>query len=335
MRLTALGLVGLAVGCTSPQDIETARQSTVAGGAFDQALYTGYLALAESETAQADWIDADFYFGKAQAVLRGEAVAPELVADWNVPDDAVADIAAGREALVDVLNRGGAEFAPADSAEAQTAFDCWMEQQEEAFQTDDIDGCRSAFDAALARAKAATGGVVAMLLPSDGAQQTAIEFATDAGAAVIDQPLTATQAQADAAPPQPPVPLKPTTVETLFGDAIAAQPDDPVDTILYFLPGTATLTDESAAQVDGIVAFALGRPVVSVRVVGHTDTVGSPAVNARLSLRRAIQVRDTLVGAGLPEASIDVFSLGESNPLVPTPDETDEPRNRRVVVTVR
>jgi len=32
---------------------------------------------------------------------------------------------------------------------------------------------------------------------------------------------------------------------------------------------------------------------------------------------------------------ITIESHGEKNPLVPTPDDTEEPRNRRVEVTVR
>src|SRR3546814_7288426 len=36
------------------------------------------------------------------------------------------------------------------SAEAQVAFDCWMEQQEENFQPDDIAACRDRFEAAMA-----------------------------------------------------------------------------------------------------------------------------------------------------------------------------------------
>jgi outer membrane protein OmpA-like peptidoglycan-associated protein len=177
--------------------------------------------------------------------------------------------------------------------------------------------------------------VIAMLLPSEGEPETAIAFVTDAGTTVVDTPLSATKAQAAGAPPTEPVALGARSVDTLFGAAIAAQPDDPVNTDVYFETGTATLTAESAAQIDGLIAFARSRPVTSVRVVGHTDTVGSPALNAGLSLRRAQQVRDLLVAGGLEADAIDVFSLGESNPLVPTPDNTPEPRNRRVVVTVR
>ncbi|MGF1625748.1 MAG: OmpA family protein [Alphaproteobacteria bacterium] len=325
----------LAAGCAGQQEIETARQAEPPGAAFERGLYAGYLDLAESEAAQSDWIDAARFYDKALAVTRGERVEPERLEDRAIPADQQDDLAAARSSLIEVIDRGGADLAPEDSAAAQVAFDCWIEQQQEGFQTEDIAQCRAAFQDALERARAGTSGVIAVLLAAEGEPENAIAFTNDAGATLIDTPLRAVQAQAAAAPPTPPIPLAERTVDALFGDAIAAQPDDPVDYVLYFETGTATLTADSAGQIDGLIAHARGRPVTSVRVVGHTDTVGYPAVNAALSLRRAEQVRDLLVAGGLAADAIDVFSLGESNPLVPTPDDTPEARNRRVVVTVR
>lgn len=72
-----------------------------------------------------------------------------------------------------------------------------------------------------------------------------------------------------------------------------------------------------------------------VSVIGHTDTTGPAALNAALGLQRAMAIRDLLVEAGLAADLIDVVSHGEADLLVPTPDDTAEPRNRRVEVTVR
>ena len=55
----------------------------------------------------------------------------------------------------------------------------------------------------------------------------------------------------------------------------------------------------------------------------------------RLSLQRAILVRDYLVGEDVDASIIQVDSHGEGNPLFPTADEVPEPRNRRVEVLVR
>ena len=77
------------------------------------------------------------------------------------------------------------------------------------------------------------------------------------------------------------------------------------------------------------------RPVPEVVVIGHTDTTGTPASNFELGLKRATMVRALLVEAGLDAASIEVTSHGEAVLLVKTPDETYEPRNRRVEITIR
>ena len=77
------------------------------------------------------------------------------------------------------------------------------------------------------------------------------------------------------------------------------------------------------------------RPVPDVVVVGHTDTMGTPTANYELGMKRAMTVRALLVEAGLDPALIEVSSLGEADLMVKTPDDTPEPRNRRVDITVR
>jgi outer membrane protein OmpA-like peptidoglycan-associated protein len=71
----------------------------------------------------------------------------------------------------------------------------------------------------------------------------------------------------------------------------------------------------------------LGR--VTLYVLGHTDTVGSAEHNVALSRRRARAIAGWFRARGLA-IPIAWEGLGERAPLVKTPDETDEPRNRRV-----
>ena len=51
-----------------------------------------------------------------------------------------------------VLNAGGATRAPEQSARAQTQFDCWMQEQEENYQPEDIAACRAGFLSAMDQA---------------------------------------------------------------------------------------------------------------------------------------------------------------------------------------
>lgn len=119
------------------------------------------------------------------------------------------------------------------------------------------------------------------------------------------------------------------------GDAIAAQPMAPRTFVLYFDAGTAQITKASEALLPQILQEVRKRPMPELAIVGHTDTMGSAALNATLALRRAEEVGQLLTEARAAAAAVDITSHGEQNLLVPTPDDTAEPRNRRVEVTVR
>jgi outer membrane protein OmpA-like peptidoglycan-associated protein len=54
-----------------------------------------------------------------------------------------------------------------------------------------------------------------------------------------------------------------------------------------------------------------------------------------LGLKRATSVQRLLVDVGLDPSIIEVRSHGEVDQAVKTPDNTAEPRNRRVEIVVR
>ncbi|MDP3864991.1 MAG: TolC family outer membrane protein [Rhodoferax sp.] len=120
-----------------------------------------------------------------------------------------------------------------------------------------------------------------------------------------------------------------------FGTAIAALPPIPEQFVLYFVRGGTQLTKESRAIVPKMLARAKERKSLEVWLVGHTDTVGSPKRNEALGLQRAQTIAKQFRKLGLNNSALTVESFGERSPLVATPDETDEPRNRRGEVTLR
>ena len=124
-------------------------------------------------------------------------------------------------------------------------------------------------------------------------------------------------------------------IERLFGAALGALPPEPRTFTLHFKFESDELTDESARLLPAVLAEVKNRPDPEVSVVGHTDTLGVAKANVELGRKRALSVRRLLVDAGLQTKTIEVLSHGESVPLIPTPDETPEPRNRRVEITVR
>ena len=124
-------------------------------------------------------------------------------------------------------------------------------------------------------------------------------------------------------------------VQRIFGDALSALPPPPQGFTLFFRFESDELTDQSQALIPKILAAVKAHAVQDVVVIGHTDTMGTQQANYGLGLKRALMVRNLLVEAGLNGSTIDATSVGELDLLVKTPDDTPEPRNRRVDIFVR
>jgi len=120
-----------------------------------------------------------------------------------------------------------------------------------------------------------------------------------------------------------------------FGAALAARPELPETFTLNFETGGAELTAESKAALPKILERARARKALDMSVIGHTDTVAKADANEALALKRANAIAEQLRQLGLQNATLTVESHGERNLLVATPDETPEPRNRRVEITLR
>jgi outer membrane protein OmpA-like peptidoglycan-associated protein len=124
-------------------------------------------------------------------------------------------------------------------------------------------------------------------------------------------------------------------VNRVFGAALTALPPPPRHFTLQFLFQSDELTAESRAMLPEILATVKAFPFPEVAVVGHTDTLGNADANVALGRKRATYVQRLLVEVGLDPAIIEVRSHGEVDQAVKTPDNTAEPRNRRVEIVVR
>jgi outer membrane protein OmpA-like peptidoglycan-associated protein len=116
---------------------------------------------------------------------------------------------------------------------------------------------------------------------------------------------------------------------------VAAPPARPVSFLLYFSRGQDELTGESRTQWQRVLEEVRARPQSDIVVIGHTDRVGAAAANDELSRQRAERVKADLVAQGIGAERIRAAGRGEREPLVPTADGVEEPRNRRVEVSVR
>jgi len=124
-------------------------------------------------------------------------------------------------------------------------------------------------------------------------------------------------------------------VKRTFAEALAAQPPKALSFILYFFEKSTDIVPSSCATLIALLDEVAKRQAVEVQITGHTDRVGKVQDNDRLSIERAEAIRDALIKNGLHASFIRAVGRGEREPLIPTPDEQAEPRNRRVEVIVR
>ena len=108
-----------------------------------------------------------------------------------------------------------------------------------------------------------------------------------------------------------------------------------IDLTVQFESGSAELTADAMRALD-----ELGRALSSealaafrFRIEGHTDTTGSRSTNKSLSQARAARVAEYLQSRfGVSNSRLDPVGRGQEALRVQTPDQTPEPRNRRVQV---
>lgn len=101
--------------------------------------------------------------------------------------------------------------------------------------------------------------------------------------------------------------------------------------------GFATGRSDVRPQLRSVLdTFAAGLdPHMRVRVIGHTDSTGSDAINDPLSLDRAHSVRDYLAAKGVQPARVETTGRGSREPLADNTSDAGRAANRRVEIFLR
>jgi OmpA-OmpF porin, OOP family len=98
---------------------------------------------------------------------------------------------------------------------------------------------------------------------------------------------------------------------------------------------SAVLTETARKILDQVGNTLNAYPDIDVSLDGHTDNIGTAAYNLGLSERRAIAVREYLVGRGVAASRMAANGYGVTRPLADNRDEAGREENRRVELNVR
>ena len=103
---------------------------------------------------------------------------------------------------------------------------------------------------------------------------------------------------------------------------------------ISFAVGRSDIQPNFAPVLDQFAAGLRNNPNTDVRIVGHTDSTGSDAINNPLSLARAESARNFLTMRGVSGARIQVEGRGSHQPVASNDTLDGRARNRRVEIYV-
>jgi len=127
-----------------------------------------------------------------------------------------------------------------------------------------------------------------------------------------------------------PAPMATPAVAT---EAVPAAPS--ANLTVNFATGSAELTPQAIQALNELGRALSSKDLAAYkfRIEGHTDTVGTPDANRALSEQRAEAVVSYITSHfGVDATRLQAVGMGEEDLAVPTPPQTPEPRNRRVLV---
>ena len=234
------------------------------------------------------------------AAATGKKIKPEEVIYWKIPKDKVKELQMAYENLMIVYDNA-VEKDPYNLAVAISSLDCWAEQEEENWQTWDIERCKDDFLKAMHQ----------------------IYNKIDA---VNEEEKTEARGEEEIKSEE-----NSKNISNSDSVSVVTKKEKEILQIIYFDFDKYNLTDVSSNSIKKFIEEYKNK-IDTFLVVGHTDTKGTKKYNLELSLKRAEAVKTILIRLGISSEKIKILGEGESKLLVQTKDETKHPANRRAEI---
>ena len=92
----------------------------------------------------------------------------------------------------------------------------------------------------------------------------------------------------------------------------------------------SVLRPDSEPVLNQLLALFKSDPAYAAEIGGHTDNIGKPDYNRKLSGERADAVKEWLAAHGVAASRLGTAGYGDTKPLVPNTTDENRARNRRV-----
>lgn len=103
---------------------------------------------------------------------------------------------------------------------------------------------------------------------------------------------------------------------------------------VFFETGRWEILPESEYELAKVVDLLTKNPTLKIELGGHTDNVGRPEANQRLSEQRAKAVYDYLINKGIPSNRLSYKGYGETQPVATNDTNEGRRENRRTEIKV-
>jgi outer membrane protein OmpA-like peptidoglycan-associated protein len=336
-QIAAVAVSCLVAGC-STYSLKELRHTTPKGTAYQNALSKLYMEFAIQEEKAYDWFSSMHFADKGLTAAYGNDVEPEIPDAWDVPNEVLLQMQEARKALLRAVNEKTKRDYPHLAARAVYYFDCWVEQQEENWQQDDIAECRNGLADVFERLGVRDIQLIPMVDPESSTRvqaptslspMEAQAYETSENASNGEWPASRWQEAKEETPSKPyagkasggPMLLAEahssdgdedveTTVDARLAHADAPTPPaivSPYDAasgvetssyMVFFDDNRTNLPDEGRKIVDEIVRSLQGAADYSV-VIGASEHV-------EFAEKRAQSVREHLIDGGVEAESITV-----------------------------